>query len=203
MKIYFLSFLFCLCAQFLNAQSYNDSIHSFREKYKQEFLTDSHSPLKADDTVFLKFYKPNEKYRVIADFKRTNDTLPFEMQTHSGKIKMYRKYGMVSFILGKKKCILEVYQSIDLMKKEALRDYLFIPFRDRTNYETTFAGGRYLDISMKDIVNNKVMIDFNKSYNPYCAYCSGYNCPIPPDANKLKMKIEAGEVLFGLNIQEH
>lgn len=98
--------------------------------------------------------------------------------------------------------MLEVYQSPALMQKEELKDYLFIPFNDLTNYETTYAGGRYLDISRKDIKNNQVVIDFNKCYNPYCAYASGYSCPIPPAANKLNAKIEAGEKMFGKEVKE-
>lgn len=90
-------------------QSYSDSIYSHREKYKQEFLTDDHSPLKEEDTSFLRFFKPDKKYRFIAVFEKASDTMPFEMQTHSGKIKMYRKYGTVCFTLNKKsvslKCI--------------------------------------------------------------------------------------------------
>ncbi|HTN45117.1 MAG TPA: DUF1684 domain-containing protein [Flavipsychrobacter sp.] len=199
---FWLSTLFCLAAFSGWAQSYADSIATYREHYKQEFLTDSHSPLKAEDTGFLRFYPPNSKYRVAAHFKKAIDTTAFEMHTHSGKIKMYRKYGVISFNIGKTSCSLEVYQSLDLMKKEELKDYLFVPFNDLTNYETTYAGGRYLDFSIKDIVENKLMLDFNKCYNPYCAFASGYSCPIPPQANKLKVRIPAGEKLFGREVKE-
>jgi len=196
MKTFLFSILFIFFAHIEYAQSYTDSILHFRTFYKQEFLTDPHSPLKAEDTDFLSFYKPNAMYRVVGYFYRSPDSLPFEMQTHSGKVKMYRKYGVVSFMISKKKFSLEVYQSIDLMKKEELKDYLFIPFNDLTNYETTYGGGRYLDISVKDIHKNKVALDFNKCYNPYCAYAEGYSCPVPPVANRLQTRIEAGEKLF-------
>jgi uncharacterized protein (DUF1684 family) len=79
---------------------------------------------------------------------------------------------------------------------------LFIPFNDLTNYEETYGGGRYLDVSTTDIVNGKMVVDFNKSYNPYCAYSDGYNCPIPPDANKLQVTIKAGEKNYGKKIEE-
>lgn len=139
---------------------------------------------------------------MIASFERASDSLPFEMHTHSGKVKMYRKYGRVCFRMDKKKQVLEVYQSLTLLQNEEMKDYLFIPFNDLTNYETTYAGGRYMDISIKDIKNEKVLLDFNKCYNPYCAYASGYSCPIPPDANKLQLKITAGEKLFGKEVYE-
>lgn len=95
-----------------------------------------------------------------------------------------------------------MYQSIALMQQEELKDYLFIPFNDLTNYETTYAGGRYLDISIKDIQGNRVVLDFNKCYNPYCAYASGYSCPIPPAANRLSVRMDAGEQLFGKEVKE-
>ncbi len=184
------------------SQSYSEGIYSHREKYKQDFLSDEHSPLKESDTSYLRFFKPDKNYRFTAVFEKTNDSIPFEMPTHSGKIKMYRKYGTVHFTLKKKHYTLEVYQSIALMQKEEWKDYLFLPFYDLTNYETTYGGGRYLDLSLNDIKNATVELDFNKCYNPYCAYAAGYSCPIPPAANKLDVPIEAGEKLFGKEVTE-
>ena len=60
----------------------------------------------------------------------------------------------------------------------------------------TYGGGRYIDLTITDIKNNLIELDFNKCYNPYCAYSDGYSCPIPPDENNLKIKIEAGEKKF-------
>lgn len=183
-------------------QTYNDTIVQYRAKYKLEFTTDKNSPLHGDDTAYLRFYAPNELYRVDAEVLLTNDSLPFKMETHSGKTKMYRKYGTLHFVLNGKKAKLELYQSIDLMKHEAYKDYLFIPFNDLTNYETTYAGGRYIDISATDIKDGRVLLDFNKCYNPYCAFASGYSCPIPPAANKLAIRIEAGEQNFAKQLKE-
>lgn len=195
-----LLFTCILYASLANAQTYKDSILQHRVKYKQEFLLDAHSPLKAKDTGYIRFYTPDKHFRIIADFTLTPDAIPFKMETHSGIVKMYRQYGIVHFAIAGHDCSLEVYQSLALMKREDLKNYLFIPFNDATNYESTYAGGRYIDLSIQDIQDNKVVIDFNKCYNPYCAYAEGYSCPIPPPANKLKVKIEAGEKSFGKNI---
>ena len=73
------------------------------------------------------------------------------------------------------------------------KDYLFIPFTDATNGNETYEGGRYIDILITDISNNTVVIDFNKAYNPYCCYATGYHCPIPPKENALSVTINAGE----------
>jgi len=75
-------------------------------------------------------------------------------------------------------------------------DYLFIPFTDNTSGNESYGGGRYLDYKISDIKNNKLLLDFNKAYNPYCAYTTGYNCPIPPAENDLKVAIKAGEKAF-------
>jgi len=68
---------------------------------------------------------------------------------------------------------------------EPTRDYLFIPFTDATSGIDTYGGGRYIDCATGDIRGGILMQDFNKAYNPCCAYASGYNCPIPPPENDL------------------
>ena len=54
-----------------------------------------------------------------------------------------------------------------------------------------------MDFMLDDIKNNTLLMDFNKAYNPYCAYATGYNCPIPPRENDLPVAIKAGEMAFG------
>jgi uncharacterized protein len=190
-------FLYLVCSIIsLQAQTYQQEILKHRAAYKQEFVDDKSSPLKKDDLSFLRFYEPNPIYKVKAHFEKIDDTIGFDMQTHSGKIKRYFVYGAVSFSLSKKQYKLYMYQSLDLRTKEGLEDYLFIPFNDLTNSRETFGGGRYLDFKMKDIKNNELIIDFNKCYNPYCAYAEGYSCPIPPNENKLNVVIKAGEKMY-------
>ena len=63
-------------------------------------------------------------------------------------------------------------------------------------------GGRYIDLSIVDFTDNTIVLDFNRSYNPYCAYATGYNCPIPPEANRLPLAIRAGEQSFGKKLSD-
>lgn len=185
------------CGQRMGA-NYEATIDQHRSKYKHDFVTDENSPLKAVDTAFLRFYPANEHYAVSASFTLTPESKPFDMPTHSGAVQQYRKYGTVQFLLQKDTLQLAVYQSLSLLKKPEYANHLFIPFNDLTNYETTYAGGRYLDLKIDDIKKkNTVLLDFNKCYNPYCAYSDGYSCPIPPDENKLNVRIDAGEMMFG------
>ena len=76
------------------------------------------------------------------------------------------------------------------------KNYLFVPFTDLTSGGESYGGGRYLDFFMDDIKNNYLEVDFNKAYNPYCAYATGFNCPIPPAENDLPVSIIAGEKNF-------
>lgn len=184
------------------AQSYADSIYQWRQQYKEEFLADAHSPLKAADTGFLRFFEPDAAYCVPAVFTATPSAKPFDIATHSGKTKKYQQYGTLRFEIDRKLYTLAVYQGVDLIKRPELKDHLFIPFNDLTNYEETYGGGRYIDLRTGDIVNGRVRLDFNKCYNPYCAFAGGYSCPIPPDENKLQVAIRAGEQNFGKEVKE-
>jgi uncharacterized protein (DUF1684 family) len=178
-------------------KTYSDSISIHRQHYKVEFITEERSPLKAADTGYLRFYAPNAKYRAVANITVTPDSPAFDMPTHSGITKKYRQYGILHFTLLGKKLELRVFQSITMMKNEKYKDHLFLPFTDETSNMQTYGGGRYLDLSLTDIKDNKIIIDFNKCYNPYCAYAGGYNCPVPPPENRLFIAIKAGELLFG------
>jgi uncharacterized protein (DUF1684 family) len=68
---------------------------------------------------------------------------------------------------------------------------LFIPFADLTTGMETYAAGRYLDID--PTTTGYYMIDFNRAYNPYCAYNASYECPYPPSSNRMKVAIRVGE----------
>ena len=92
---------------------------------------------------------------------------------------------------------LSVYQSQKLITRTEYKNHLFVPFTDGTTYTESYGGGRYLDLLQTDIKDGKIELDFNKCYNPYCAYAGGYSCPIPPNENKLNIPIKAGEQLFG------
>jgi uncharacterized protein (DUF1684 family) len=176
--------------------SYSQALLQHRQEYIASLITDKHSPLKAEDTVFLDFFEPDPTYKVRANVQLVKNKKPFDMATYNGKKKPYRKYAVLHFRLLGQLYSLEVYQSVKLSQDPKYKNHLFLPFKDLTNYETTYGGGRYLDLSIPDIQGEVIEIDFNKAYNPYCAYSDGYSCPIPPDANKLPVAIPAGEKMY-------
>jgi uncharacterized protein len=177
----------------VHSQTYNDSISTHRQHYKLEFVTEERSPLKAADTGFLQFFAPDKRYRVNAKFELTPNAQTFDMPTSSGKTKQFRQYGSIGFTINDTLCSLQVFQNMGLLKDPKHKDHLFIPFTDGTTYDETYGGGRYIDLSTNDIKDGLVIVDFNKCYNPYCAYCGSYNCPIPPAENRLKVSVKAGE----------
>jgi len=182
------------------SQSYNKIINDYREEYKQRFLSDDDSPIKKEDVHNLRFYNPDEKYKVNAQFIKTQLALPFDMATLDGKKRKYIEYGTLMFDLNGKKLALKIYQNLSLMDQPEYQDLLFLPFTDLTNDKETYSGGRYLDFHIPDIKNNVLILDFNKAYNPYCAYSNDYSCPKPPEENNMKAEIKAGEKKFGKEI---
>ncbi len=192
-----LSFLFLILSLFLNAQTEKENIASikkFQKELNTEYLNPKESPLRGDNLKKFKqhpFFPINLKYRVTAKFVKTENPVPFELPTSSGKFKQYQEYGKATFELDGKSLTLTLYQSLDLMKMKKYKDYLFLPFRDETNEKETYGGGKYMDLKIP--AGNEIILDFNQSYQPYCAYNAfDYNCPIVPAENKLPVRIEAG-----------
>ena len=192
MKIIITGFL-CSFVFLLSAQTYTEKLEEHREKYISDFLTDEHSPLTKKDIKHLDFYAIDSTYAVTGMITLTPDAIPFDMATSLGIIKRYVQYGTISFQLHDSTFTLSINQSMKLREQEEYKDYLFVPFNDNTNYTETYGGGRYMDFRMGEIVEGKLLVDFNKAYNPYCAYSGGYACPVPPAENKLNTNIKAGE----------
>ncbi len=155
------------------------------------------------DKKYFRFFPINKVYKVTGYFERIFDTVGFTMNTSAGTVKYFYKYGRLDFMIDGKECLLYVYQGKDLMQSEQYKDYLFVPFTDATTGNESYGSGRYLEFYKKDIENNPqgpggtLQLDFNKAYNPYCAYANGYKCPIPPRENRLTVPIKAGEMNFG------
>ncbi|HNG90246.1 MAG TPA: DUF1684 domain-containing protein, partial [Saprospiraceae bacterium] len=127
----------------------------------------------------------------------TPDSLPFDLLTYSGATRLYRQYGILHFEQDGQPHSLRIYQNLTLIARDSsYSDYLFLPFKDQSNGALTYGGGRYLDFRTGDVQQGVLVLDFNKTYNPYCAYSDGYNCPIPPKPNHLALHVLAGEKNF-------
>jgi uncharacterized protein (DUF1684 family) len=175
--------------------AYKDEIKLFQYELNTEYADASKSPLTKEDLKTFKaldFFEINEKYKVTAQLEYTPNSPVFELKTTTDRLPLYRKYAIATFVLDGKEHQLNIYQSQDLMNSLEYKNYLFLPFNDTTNGKSTYGGGRFMDLEIPSTESNTIIIDFNKAYNPYCAYNHTYSCPIPPKENTLNIAIEAG-----------
>lgn len=174
---------------------YSQIMEDYRDAYKKGFIEDKRSPLRQDDLKNLDFYVPEERWRLTCECITDTNPKVVDIPTYSGQIKQYKKYGKALCIFHSDTIVLQLYQNVP-SGNPLTSQYLFLPFKDDTNGDTTYGGGRYIHLNIRDIKQNYIEIDFNKAYNPWCAYSDGYNCPVPPRENHIQMAVQAGEKNF-------
>jgi len=168
-------------------------ILKFQKELNEEFKNPETSPLSdtyRKDFEELDFFAPDTSYVVKAKLVRTPEAIPFLMPTNTDRKSEEVVYGIAYFRLNGEVRQLEIYQNKELMLEEEYVDYLFLPFTDLTNTEETYGGGRYIDLRIPK--TDEIIIDFNRAYNPYCAYNKKYSCPLVPAVNHLNTKVLAG-----------
>ena len=179
----------------LDSLAHQRSVLAFQQALNAEFRNPKESPLTPAEQqalASLPFYPTRYGYYVAATFVRDSTARPFAMETSTGRRPTYRKYGELRFVLDGKPERLSVYQNLELLKRPGLEDYLFLPFADLTNGHGSYGGGRYLDLRIPPAGTTTMQLDFNKAYNPSCAYNHGYSCPVPPPENRLNVAIPVG-----------
>ena len=170
-------------------------VQVFQQDLNREFADPKESPLTAAERqafTTLPFYPTRYAYMVQAQLLRDSTSRPFVMETSTAHRPLYRKYGELRFVLNGQPQRLSVYQSVDLLQRPGFEDYLFAPFTDLTNDHGSYGGGRYIDLRIPPAGSNELTLDFNRAYNPSCAYNYGYSCPVPPAENRLAATILAG-----------
>ena len=173
------------------------AVAKFQKELNAEYATAKTSPLTLEDLAEFKtldFYPASETFFVVAKLVRTQKEKPFEMETSTDRKPLYVKYGELYFEINGQDFKLNVYENIELLKKKDYKDYLFLPFSDLTSGKESYIGGKYIDVRIPK--GDTIMIDFNTSYNPYCAYNSKYSCPKVPLENDLEIEIKAGVKKF-------
>jgi uncharacterized protein (DUF1684 family) len=167
-----------------------EKLKTMRENRDKFFKEDPKSPLKEPDRKRFKglnYYPIDLKYTIIGVIEK----YPIEpkpiyvtLPTNKEVGKKYIKYGKFKFKLDGKEYILQVYRPLG-------GGELFLPFKDKTSGRGTYPRGRYLFI--EPLPDGKVIIDFNRAYNPFCEYNEKYLCPFAPEENWLPIEIRAGE----------
>jgi uncharacterized protein (DUF1684 family) len=191
--ILIITFFIAISCNHFDKAAYLEEIRLHRESINKEFADTAHSPLTDEGLARfegLDFYNADPDWVIEADFILNPDPEPFEMETTTARRPIYVKYGEAHFTINGVKHILEIYQSEKAKQMEEFKEYLFLPFKDLTNGDGSYGGGRFIDLKIPE--GEAIVIDFNKSYNPYCAYNHRYSCPIPPEVNHLNIPVPAG-----------
>jgi uncharacterized protein (DUF1684 family) len=168
-------------------------IVQFQRNLDKTFKNPDSSPLPdryRKDFEGLDFFSPDTQYIVQGILKKTPNPMPFMMPTNTERLSEEMVYGVIEFSLKGEPYKVEVYQNVQLKDSLGFKDYLFLPFLDKTNGEETYDGGRYLDLTIPE--GDLIVLDFNKAYNPYCAYNKKYSCPLVPKVNYINTMISAG-----------
>jgi uncharacterized protein len=128
-------------------------------------------------------FEPSSDWRIEADFIPYDSIRNIELATATGGTEISKCPGELVFRKGLKKYTLLPFSE---------GNEFFIIFADKTNGIETYGNGRFMYTAIPDSTN-KVILDFNKAYNPPCAFSPFATCPMPPWENILDLKIDAGE----------
>ncbi|MGB7538623.1 MAG: DUF1684 domain-containing protein [Anaerolineales bacterium] len=163
-----------------------DEFHKEKDEY---FAKDSHSPLTDEQKrnfEGLKYFPENPGLRLELPIEEFSTKEKITMQTTTGDVQTYRRFGKIRFTVEEREAELTVYQQPD--------GGYFLPFVDSLRGVETYPAGRYLE--PRRTKAGTFEIDFNYSYNPYCAYNEHWSCPITPAENRIPVPIRAGEKIF-------
>lgn len=163
-----------------------------REAKDEAFRSGAESPIPAAGRAAfrgLSYYPVDPSLRFSVRLRRYEVASPVRMGTNTGEVRDALRYGWFEFRVGDRDCRLEVFRFADTASPS-----LFVPFRDATSGDETYGAGRYIDLA--ENTSGTYDLDFNRAYNPYCAYNPDYSCPLPPAANTLSVPVRAGERKF-------
>ena len=167
-------------------------IQQARKAKNRAFRQGNESPLTEQQRPqfdSLKYFAPDKKYVITAQYAPLARLGPVAMQMSDRRTEPYTPWGRATFELAGQR------QQLTLFRK-GTDSTLFVPFADPGNGRATYGGGRYLDAPVPAEAATTIVLDFNQVYNPYCAYSSGYSCPVPPPENRLTVAVPAGEKSF-------
>lgn len=163
-------------------------LDAFRKEKDEFFGGHPQSPLTPEqrkDFHGLQYFPENEGLRLDVKVEEFENKERFEMQTSTGDVQEYERFGKFHFAVDGEEVELTIYQS---------QHGFFLPFVDSLAGSETYPAGRYLE--PEPLAGGRFLVDFNIAYNPYCAYNEMWSCPITPAENRLKVAIRAGEKLF-------
>lgn len=164
-------------------------LEQFRKAKDAFFKKEHDSPLTREQKrkfTGLNYFPENPSLRLEVDIELIPGQQQIEMQTSTGDVQHYMRYGSFQFSVDGQPARLTLYQDS--------QGGFFLPFVDSLAGAETYPAGRYLEPEL--LSANHFQVDFNLAYNPYCAYNEFWSCPLTPFENRLKVPIRAGEKIF-------
>lgn len=177
-----------------SSAAYLAEINTLRRAKNNSFRNSPESPVSAAQRSqfdSLKYYAAVVDFKIAATISRNPQPDTVLIQTSDNQTGKYLRWGHAKFEIAQKPQQLTLFYHVG-----SADSTLFIPFTDLSNGRETYGGGRYLDVARPAVDVNEIELDFNRAYNPYCAYNDEYSCPVPPAENRLPVAIPAGEKSF-------
>ncbi|MEQ8627536.1 DUF1684 domain-containing protein [Ekhidna sp.] len=170
-----------------NDESYILEINQYWEDRHDFFKTSQASPFVQKKVEYqeVEYFEPNPDYKVNGTLDRLTKRETLTLGNSDGSTTTYLRFANVKFKIKGQSC------SLLILKALGFGNQYLLAFGDGTSGDTTYGGGRYLDIAIGK--SDQITLDFNKAYSPYCAYFEDFTCPLPPRENLLDVAIEAGE----------
>lgn len=177
-----------------NDADYRLQLQTSRSQKDEYMKSNEQSPFKDSKEPFtgLKYFEPNQKFRITADLEPVENKKMVVLQTSDNKEQRYLEYAYATFSIDDVRCKLLILEVAD---NGPFRGTLFLAFADQSSAIETYGAGRYLDVR-KVPGASSITLDFNEAYNPYCAYSDSFSCPFPPKENVLDVLIAAGEKVY-------
>ncbi|MEP4497409.1 MAG: DUF1684 domain-containing protein, partial [Ekhidna sp.] len=170
-----------------SSEEYVKEIDQYWEDKHNFYRTSQASPFVEKGVAYkeVQYFDPNPDYKIIGELERLSKRETLVLGNSDGTTTTYLKFANIHFKFKGQK------HSLLLLKALGFGNQYLLAFGDGTSGVLTYGGGKYLDVSVGK--SDQIELDFNKSYNPYCAYFDDFTCPLPPIENLLDIRIEAGE----------
>ena len=172
---------------------YQEESAAYRRQLSDTYKSGENKVLKGrqlKEFGHLNFYEFDPAFVVEARFEALSNDEVIQVATSTDRMGRYTKYGYLHFELKGKPFKLLVLESPSLKDDPEYYNYLSVFFTDQTNGHGSYKMGRYMEL--RSPLKEPVMLNFNNTYNPYCAYSERFSCPIPPKENHLEIKVTAG-----------
>jgi len=176
-------------------ETYLNEILQERQQKDSSMVVDQHSPFKRSPAIQfspLKYYYPDPRYIFKSKLHKYENPDTVSVLGTKGEYRVAIIEGYLAFNFDGSDYKINVYKS----HTRTGEFYHTIWFTDKTTGYETYGVGRYIDFQLEADPEFIYTLDFNKAYNPYCAYNSVYTCPIPREEDHLDLKIKAGEKNF-------